>query len=156
MEKVKFNNGMMFPLIANGVNDFTKDQLILSFTPELRNLDEIERIVEARENTQRIEILDNDNELLRPLNGYVIYDGIKLNKRQFIGYGTETDTKEDAISGDSGGVTNEIYSDVVTVVLLRTDVRDEIKKIQEGQDLQDGAIAELADVVSTIAEGGEI
>lgn len=156
MEKVKFNNGMTFPLIVNGVNDFMKDQLILNFTPELRNLDEIERIVEAKENTQRIEILDDKDALLRPFNGYVIYDSITLNKGQFIGYETVPATDGDTAAGDNSDMPKEVYSDVVTVTLRRNDLRDEIRKIQEGQELQDGAIAELAEVVSTIAEGGEL
>lgn len=156
MEKTKFNNGIEFPLIVNGVDDFTKDQLSLSFTPEQKNLEEIERIVELKENTQRIEILNDNNELLRVFKDYVVCSSISLKKNQLIGYEITPGSEGGEAADATPGVANEVYGDVVTIVLLRTDVRTEIKKIQEGQELQDGAIAELAEVISTIAEGGAV
>ena len=36
----------------------------------------------------------------------------------------------------------------------KTEVEKRLDAIEEGQNIQDGAIADLGDVVSTIAEGG--
>lgn len=147
MEKLKLNNNMTFPLIVNGVDDFTKDQLILKFTPESRGLEEIEKFF-VPENTQRIEILSEADELLRPFTGYTVLNSIMLQKNQFIGYSVATTevTGEEPI--ESPEIPVEIWCDVVTVVLLKTDLRTEINNLKNGQSIQDDAILELADMIT--------
>ena len=87
------------------------------------------------------------------LKGYAGYTKLASMKTEYgvvtnIDYETTDDTTE-------SGFTEEVH-DVTTVVLNKpSKVESDIAEIQESQKLQDGAIEELAEVVSEMA-GSEV
>lgn len=139
MEKAKFGTEK-FELIVNGVDPFTEGMLILSFLPGEKTLKEIEGLLLDTQNTKKIEVLNEDEEIEQVFIGYEDLKILKLTKDQELEYLTEEGMRRD----------------VITVALKEKSLKESVTDLEKGQQTQDGAIAELAEIVGTMAEGGMV
>lgn len=137
MEKVKFGTEK-FELTVDGVDSFTKEMLTLSFIPAGKNLKEIEDLLLDPQNTKRIEVLNEWDETEQVLTGYEDLKILKITKDQELEYLSEEGVRRD----------------VITAVLKEKSLKESVTNLEKGQQTQDGAIAELAEIVGTMAEGG--
>lgn len=137
MEKVKFGTEK-FELTVNGVDPFTKGMLTLSFIPAGKTLKEVEDLLLNPQNTKRIEVLNEQNETEQVLVGYEDLKILKITKDQELEYLSEEGVRRD----------------VITAVLKEKSLKESVTNLEKGQQTQDGAIAELAEIVGTMAEGG--
>lgn len=150
MEKIKFNNETSLEL-----HDISSTDTSLTFSvlDDVRN--GLEEICKDAEKTEVIKMLSvNDAGEETTLKGYAGYTNLVSMKTEYgvvtnIDYDTTDDTTE-------SGFAEEVH-DVTTVVLQKPSqieaVASEIEGLKESQSLQDGAIEELAEVISEIAEG---
>lgn len=146
MEKIKFKNGTSLELYNISS---TGASLTFSVLDEAKK--GLEEICKQEENTEVIKYISvNDSGDETTLKGYAGYTNLTSIKTEYgivtnIDYESTDDTTE-------SGFTEEIH-DVTTVVLNKpSKVESDIADIQESQKLQDGAIEELAEVVSGMAE----
>lgn len=146
MEKIKFKNGTSLELYNISS---TGASLTFSVLDEAKKgLEEICKQEESTEVIKYISVNDSGDETT--LKGYAGYTNLTSMKTEYgivtnIDYESTDDTTE-------SGFTEEIH-DVTTVVLNKpSKVESDIADIQESQKLQDGAIEELAEVVSGMAE----
>lgn len=139
MEKVKFGTEK-FELTVNGVDPFTEGMLVLSFLPGEKTLKEIEELLSDVQNTKKIEVLSEDEETEQVFIGYEDLKVLKLTKDQELEYLTE----------------EGIRRDVITAALKEKSLKESVTNLEKGQQTQDGAIAELAEIVGTMAEGGMV
>lgn len=148
MNKIKFNDGtrlLLHNIVSSG------QQLTISVLDDVRN--GLEEICKDAEKTAVIQLISvnegtQDESILK---GYAGYTNLKTMKTEY-GVITNIDYETTDSTTESGFV--EETHDITTVVLLKpTKVESDIAAIQESQALQDGAIEELAEVVSEIAEG---
>lgn len=137
MEKVKFGTEK-FELTVDGVDSFAKEMLTLSFIPAGKNLKEIEDLLLDPQNTKRIEVLNEWDETEQVLAGYEDLKILKITKDQELEYLSEEGVRRD----------------VITAVLKEKSLKESVTNLEKGQQTQDGAIAELAEIVGTMAEGG--
>lgn len=137
MEKVKFGTEK-FELTVDGVDSFTKEMLTLSFIPAGKNLKEIEDLLLDPQNTKRIEVMNEWDETEQVLTGYEDLKILKITKDQELEYLSEEGVRRD----------------VITAVLKEKSLKESVTNLEKGQQTQDGAIAELAEIVGTMAEGG--
>lgn len=137
MEKVKFGTEK-FELTVDGVDSFTKEMLTLSFIPAGKNLKEIEDLLLDPQNTKRIEVLNEWDETEQVLAGYEELKILKITKDQELEYLSEEGARRD----------------IITAVLKEKSLKESVTNLEKGQQTQDGAIAELAEIVGTMAEGG--
>lgn len=137
MEKVKFGTEK-FELIVDGVDSFTKEMLTLSFIPAGKNLKEIEDLLLDPQNTKRIEVLNEWDETEQVLAGYEDLKILKITKDQELEYLSEEGARRD----------------IITAVLKEKSLKESVTNLEKGQQTQDGAIAELAEIVGIMAEGG--
>ena len=150
MEKIKFNNGTSLEL--HDISS-TSTQLTFSVLDDVRNgLEEICKNEESTEVIKMISVNDSGDETT--LKGYAGYTNLVSMKTEY-GVVTKTDYETTDSTTASGFV--EEKHDITTVVLQKPSqvetVASEIDALKESQALQDGAIEELAEVVSEIAEG---
>ena len=139
MEKVKFGTEK-FELTVNGVDPFTEGMLVLSFLPGEKTLKEIEELLSDVQNTKKIEVLSEDEETEQVFIGYEDLKVLRLTKDQELEYLTE----------------EGIRRDVITAALKEKSLKESVTNLEKGQQTQDGAIAELAEIVGTMAEGGTV
>lgn len=139
MEKVKFGTEK-FELTVNGVDPFTEGMLVLSFLPGEKTLKEIEELLSDVQNTKKIEVLSEDEETEQVFIGYEDLKVLRLTKDQELEYLTE----------------EGIRRDVITAALKEKSLKESVTNLEKGQQTQDGAIAELAEIVGTMAEGGMV
>lgn len=137
MEKVKFGTEK-FELTVDGVDSSAKEMLTLSFIPAGKNLKEIEDLLLDPQNTKRIEVLNEWDETEQVLAGYEELKILKITKDQELEYLSEEGVRRD----------------VITAVLKEKSLKESVTNLEKGQQTQDGAIAELAEIVGTMAEGG--
>jgi hypothetical protein len=137
MEKVKFGTEK-FELTVDGVDSFTKEMLTLSFIPAGKNLKEIEDLLLDPQNTKRIEVLNEWDETEQVLAGYEELKILKITKDQELEYLSEEGARRD----------------IITAVLKEKSLKESVTNLEKGQQTQDGAIAELAEIVGIMAEGG--
>lgn len=137
MEKVKFGTEK-FELTVDGVDSFAKEMLTLSFIPAGKNLKEIEDLLLDPQNTKRIEVMNEWDETEQVLTGYEDLKILKITKDQELEYLSEEGVRRD----------------VITAVLKEKSLKESVTNLEKGQQTQDGAIAELAEIVGTMAEGG--
>ena len=137
MEKVKFGTEK-FELTVNGVDPLTKGMLTLSFIPAGKTLKEVEDLLLNPQNTKRIEVLNEQDETEQVLVGYEDLKILKITKDQELEYLSEEGVRRD----------------VITAVLKEKSLKESVTNLEKGQQTQDGAIAELAEIVGTMAEGG--
>lgn len=149
MEKIKLKNGKIYNLKVNGIREKGDELVIQIITDE--GAETVEAVFADYDNTQRMEVVTESGELLQLLVEYITLCSIKKEIDVFIG-SEETDN----------GELQEIRSDVITVVLAKADMRDDInqiraemrkrfEKLEMQQTVQDGAILDLAGLVG----GGE-
>lgn len=149
MEKIKLKNGKIYNLKVNGIREKGDELVIQIITDE--GAETVEAVFADYDNTQRMEVVTESGELLQLLVEYITLCSIKKEIDVFIG-SEETDN----------GELQEIRSDVITVVLAKSDLRDDInqiraemkkrfEKLEMQQTVQDGAILDLAGLVG----GGE-
>ena len=137
MEKVKFGTEK-FELTVNGVDQFTEGILVLSFLPNGKTLKEVEEILSDTQNVNRIEILGENEETEKVFIGYEELKILKIEKDQELEYLSEEGVRRD----------------VITVTLKEKSLKEDVADLKKGQQTQDGAIADLAEIVGTLAEGG--
>lgn len=152
MEKIKFNNETSLELY---VISSTSEHLTFSVLDDVRNgLEEICKDVENTEVIRMISVNDSGDETT--LKGYAGYTNLVSMKTEYgvttnIDYETTDDTTK-------SGFVEEVH-DITTVVLQKPTqietVTSELDALKESQALQDGAIEELAEVVSEMAESEE-
>ena len=146
MEKIKFKNGTSLKL-----HDISSNGSSLTFAVLDDAKKGLEEICKQEENTEVIRYISvNDSGDETILKGYAGYTKLVSMKTEYgvvtnIDYETTDDVTE-------SGFAEEVH-DVTTVVLNKpSKVETDIAEIQESQKLQDGAIEELAEVVSEMAE----
>lgn len=137
MEKVKIGTEK-FELTVNGVDQFTEGILVLSFLPNGKTLKEVEEILSNTQNVNRIEILGENEETVQVFVGYEELKILKVTKDQKLEYLSEE------------GATR----DVITVTLKEKSLKESVTNLEKGQQTQDGAIADLAEIVGAMTEGG--
>lgn len=137
MEKVKFGTEK-FELTVNGVDQFTEGILVLSFLPNGKTLKEVEEILSDTQNVNRIEILGENEETEKVFIGYEELKILKIEKDQELEYLSEEGVRRD----------------MITVTLKEKSLKEDVADLKKGQQTQDGAIADLAEIVGTLAEGG--
>ena len=137
MEKVKIGTEK-FELTVNGVDQFTEGILVLSFLPNGKTLKEVEEILSDTQNVNRIEILGENEETEKVFIGYEELKILKIEKDQELEYLSEEGVRRD----------------VITVTLKEKSLKEDVADLKKGQQTQDGAIADLAEIVGTLAEGG--
>ena len=149
MEKIKFKNGTSLELYNISSSG---SSLTFSVLDEAKK--GIEEICKQEENTEVIKYISvNDSGNETTLKGYAGYTKLASIKTEYgvvtnIDYESTDDTTE-------SGFAEEVH-DVTTVVLNKpSKVESDIAEIQESQKLQDGAIEELAEVVSEMAGSEE-
>ena len=139
MEKVKIGTEK-FELTVNGVDPFTEGTLVLNFILREKTLREIEELLSDPQNTKRIEVMNENEETEQVFIGYEELKVLKITKDQKLEYLSEEGERRD----------------VITVVLREKSLKESVTNLEKGQQTQDGAIAELAEIVGTMAEGGVI
>lgn len=139
MEKVKIGTEK-FKLTVNGVDPFTEGTLVLNFILGEKTLREIEELLSDPQNTKRIEVMNENEETEQVFIGYEELKVLKITKDQKLEYLSEEGERRD----------------VITVVLREKSLKESVTNLEKGQQTQDGAIAELAEIVGTMAEGGVI
>lgn len=139
MEKVKIGTEK-FELTVNGVDQFTEGILVLRFLPNGKTLKEVEEILSDTQNVNRIEILGENEETEKVFIGYEELKILKIEKDQELEYLSEEGVRRD----------------VITVTLKEKSLKEDVADLKKGQQTQDGAIADLAEIVGTLAEGGTL
>ena len=150
MEKIKFNNGTSLEL--HDISS-TSTQLAFSVLDDVRN--GLEDVCKDEDNTEVIKLISvNDSCDETILKGYAGYTNLVSMKTEY-----DVTTNIDYETTDSttaSGFVEEVH-DITTVILAKPTVIDkvasELEELKESQALQDGAIEELAEVVSEMAEG---
>lgn len=137
MEKVKIGQEK-FELTVNGVDPFTEGMLVLSFLPGEKTLREMEELLSDPQNTNRIEVTNENEETEQVFIGYEELKVLKIMKDQELEYLSE----------------EGIRRDVITAVLKEKSLKESVTILEKGQQTQDGAIADLAEIVGAMAEGG--
>lgn len=137
MEKVKFGTEK-FELTVNGVDPFTEGTLVLSFLPGEKTLREIEELLSDPQNTKRIEVINENEETEQVFIGYDDLQVLKIAKDQKLEYLSEEGVRRD----------------VITAALKEKSLKESVTILEKGQQTQDGAIADLAEIVGAMAEGG--
>lgn len=150
MNKIKFNDGTRLPLYDISS---TSTQLTFSVLDDVRN--GLETICKDAEKTSIIQYLDvnEDTQDETVLKGYAGYTNLVSMKTEYgiitnIDYETTNSTTESGFAEERHDITTIILqkpSQVETVV-------SELEGLKESQALQDGAIEELAEVVSEMVE----
>lgn len=146
MEKIKFKNGTSLELYNISS---TGASLTFSVLDEAKK--GLEEICKQEENTEVIKYISvNDSGDETTLKGYAGYTNLTSIKTEY-GIVTNIDYESTDDSTESG-FTEEIHDVTIVVLNKPSKVESDIADIQESQKLQDGAIEELAEVVSGMAE----
>ena len=151
MNKIKFNDGTKLPL--HNISS-TSERLTFSVLDDVRN--GLEDICKDAENTSVIQFLEVNEETQDEtvLKGYAGYTNLVSMKTEY-GVVTNTDYETTDSTTESGFA--EEKHDITSVILQKPSqvetVASELDALKESQSLQDGAIEELAEVISEIAEG---
>lgn len=150
MKKIKFNDGTKLPL--HDISS-TSERLTFSVLDDVR--DGLEEICKDAEKTSVIQFLEVNEETQDEtvLKGYAGYTNLVSMKTE---YGVITNIDYETTDSTTASGFAEEAHDITTVVLAKPTqietVASEIDALKESQALQDGAIEELAEVVSEMAE----
>lgn len=131
MEKVRYG-GMTYDLVVGGLDIFTEGKLIIKHQKGESSLETIKENAKAVTETDTIDLLDSEGNLIRSVEGYVYAGNIQeienypIQEKQVL----FEDTEETEPSVE----TEEIRADVVAVTFKLPDVREELKKIKAIQD----------------------
>lgn len=151
MNKIKFNDGTKLPL--HNISS-TASQLTFSVLDDVR--DGLEEICKDTEKTSVIQYINvnDDTQDETVLKGYAGYTNLVSMKTEY-GVVTNIDYETTDSSTESGFA--EEKHDITTVILQKPSqaeiMASELAAIQESQAIQDGAIDDLANAVSYLAEG---
>ena len=151
MIKIKFNNGIRLPL--HDISS-TSTQLTFSVLDDARN--GLETICKDADRTSVIQLIEVNEETQDEtvLKGYAGYTNLVFMKTE---YDVVTNTDYETTDSTTASGFAEEKHDITTVLLAKPTeievVSSEIDALKESQSLQDGAIEELAEVISEIAEG---
>lgn len=148
MEKIKFNDGTRMQL--NSISS-TATQLQFSVLDEDKNA--LEALMKDEEKTSVIQLLsvaENTGEETL-VKGYAGYTTLHSMSTEY-DVVTHTDYSTPDRNTESGFA--EETNDVTLVTLRKlTKLESQVDELKESQNLQDGAIEDLATVVSELAEG---
>lgn len=151
MEKIKFNDGTRLPL--HEISS-TSTQLTFSVLDDVS--DGLEEICLDAEKTSIIQYISVNEDTLDEmvLKGYAGYTKLVSMKTE---YGVITNTDYNTVDETTeSGFTEEVHN-VTTVILIKpTKAESELDAIKKALALHDGAIEEIATVVSDISEGQEL
>lgn len=139
MEKLKLKNETSYDLVVNGITEEEEGLTVRIMSAE--GLEQFETVFSDPQNTERLELVTEEGELLQPFTGYTVLRSIKKEKDVFIAY-------EEGESGEP----QEIRSDVITVVLSRTDLRADLAEVRAEMETYAGAIEELGSLVAEMTE----
>lgn len=139
MEKLRLKNGVLYDLAVNGVVESEEDLTIRIMSAE--DLEGFESAFSDAQNTERLELVTEGGELLQPFTGYTVFRSIKKEKDVFIAYEEGEDEE-----------LQEIRSDVITVVLTKTDLRADLAEVRAEMETYAGAIEELGSLVAEMTE----
>ena len=150
MEKIKFNDGTDLEL-----HNISSTDTSLTFSVLDDAKDGLEEICKDVENTSVMKMISvNDAGDETTLKGYAGYTNLVSMKTE---YGVVTNTDYETTDSTTASGFAEERHDVTTVILQKPSqieaVASEIEGLKESQSLQDGAIEELAEVVSEMVEG---
>lgn len=129
MEKIKFGTEV-FDLVPVGAT-FGEDKARITIVlPDGTNYETVEIAVSGKE---RIEILDEDGEVLAAHKGYIYLDSLTKQKDRVIGTtqvvtGTDEETLEPIYTNQ------EVTATVMVVTLKRADVRQEVEEMKANLD----------------------
>lgn len=129
MEKIKFGTEV-FDLVPVGAT-FGEDKARITIVlPDGTNYETVEIAVSGKE---RIEILDEDGEVLAAHKGYIYLDSLTKQKNRVIGTtqvvtGTDKETQEPIYTNQ------EVTATVMIVTLKRADVRQEVEEMKANLD----------------------
>lgn len=145
MERIRFNNETTLDL-----NDISSSDLTLTFSVRDDLRDGMEAICKNHECTDVIKLLlvneSGEESVIKGYAGYTILQSIKTE------YDVVTNIDYETTNPDTeSGFAEEVH-DITTVILRKpTKVESDIAALKDSQAIQDGAIDELAEVVSEIA-----
>lgn len=150
-EQIKFANGVSYDLSKiSSVNN--------NLTFSIKDVDkvELEKLLKDTSNVKIIKLISKSEEtqdetLIKAYAGYV---NLSIMKTEYgivtnIDYSTQDETTESGFA--------EEKHDITTVILIKPSKTEaELAAIRESQVLQDGAIEEMASMLSNISEGQEL
>lgn len=151
MNKIKFSDGTRLLL-----KDISSTAISLTFSVLDDSRNELEAILKDSEKTTLIQFLSvnettQDETVVKAYSGY---NTLKTIKTEYgvvtnIDYSTQDETTESGFA--------EEKHDITTVILIKpSKTESELAAIRESQALQDGAIEEMASMLSNISEGQEL
>lgn len=110
MGKIKLNNGQELEIIADGVME-NGDVLSLGISPADKTILDIERLMEERTNTEKIQLLDYNGDIFKVYPGYTVLKRIEKQLDAVVGYSEP----------DENGNYTSIKGVVIVVELMRPD-----------------------------------
>lgn len=110
MGKIKLNNGQELEIIADGVME-NGDVLSLGISPADKTILDIERLMEERTNTEKIQLLDYNEDIFKVYPGYTVLKRIEKQLDAVVGYSEP----------DENGNYTSIKGVVIVVELMRPD-----------------------------------
>ncbi len=124
----------------------------------LRDVDKnaLEALLKDAQNTQIIKLIEKSNETQDEtlIKAYAGYTGLSSMKTD---YGVVTDINyEIQDKATDSGFAEEKHDVTFVRMLKRTRLELEVKAIKESQNIQDGAIEEIAGLLSDITDGQEL
>lgn len=158
MEKIKFKDGTEKEIYKVENNTYTTPAVLeVSFLNA--NIAELEELLKDTDKTETIYLCDASGGIMSVFNSYTEFSDIVKSMNQITGYTTEE-------FGEDGSVVKEsepIYGDIVTVRLTQADIKQQfqaltaknselekmLESLNETQAIQDGAILEIADMLSS-------
>ena len=135
MEKIKLVNGKTYEIVTNGVS-MSDNLLTLKLSQGMFSLADIDTDFSNSNNTSKILLLSDSNEVLKTYNNFLKNMSCEIKKKTIIGY----DDNSDPILGTMFIVTMQRESDIEA----------RINKLEITQEDQDLAIEELAQIAQTV------
>lgn len=132
MEKVKLNSDTVISIVTNGISS-TESKLMIKMVDDSYTLADIDIIFSSDENTKKIALLSDSDELLKTYNGYDKNISCEIRKNAVIGY-------------DENG-SNVIGNMFVVCMEKTSDLEERVKTLEASQLDQDAAILDIAESV---------
>lgn len=145
MEKVRYGENI-FELVPGGFDLIKQDKLTIRHQKGKKTLDQIKAIAKTVTASDSIDLLNEDGEMIRSLDGYVYAGDI----REIEDYLVEEKQVEVSGTGNLAEgqepeyTTEEVRADIAVVVFRLPDIRDELEDIKSVQE----------DMLVAMLEGG--